>query len=71
MNLILSPTFQKQMNVIRYLADKGNSDYKTLYFRIGTVIKVFSQIEKLSDCPFKLRVHNGNFGNEKDFGFKQ
>lgn len=23
------------MNVIRYLADKGNSDYKTLYFRIG------------------------------------
>ncbi len=57
------------MNVTRYLADKGN-DYKTLYFRIGTVIKVFSQIEKLSDCPFKLRVHNGNFGNEKDFGFK-
>ena len=58
------------MNVTRYLADKVNSDYKTLYFRIGTVIKVFSQIEKLSDCPFKLRVHNGNFGNEKDFGFK-
>ena len=59
------------MNVTRYLADKVNSDYKTSYFRIGTVIKVFSQIEKLSDCPFKLRVHNGNFGNEKDFGFKK
>ena len=35
MKVILSPEFQKKMNVTRYLADKVNSDYKTLYFRIG------------------------------------
>ena len=71
MKIISSPIFQKQLEVIAKIANKGNSDYAALYNQIGIAIKVIKQIKSLRECPLKLRMHNGNIGNEKDFGFKK
>ena len=63
MKVILSPEFQKQYDIIRFIARRGNEDYLTLYSRINLVIQVINRINNLGEIPFKLRVHNGNVQN--------
>lgn len=60
MNVVISKECAKQIRIIRYLKNKGNSDFEKLYTRIGLCIKALESVNCIDDIPFELRFHEGN-----------
>ena len=60
MYVVISTECAKQIRIIRYLKNKGNSDFEKLYTRIGLCIKALESINCIDDFPLELRFHEGN-----------
>lgn len=60
MEVIFSKEFQRQLEIVRKIADKGNIDFWVLYNRIGLCVKALESVDCIDDIPFELRFHKGN-----------
>lgn len=68
MDVVISTECAKQIRIIRYLKNKGNSDFEKLYTRIGLCIKALESINCIDDFPFELRFHKGNLNQVGHLG---
>lgn len=64
MEVIFSKEFQRQLEIVRKIADKKNIDFLALYNRIGLCVKALESVNCIDDIPFELRFHKGN-SNQK------
>lgn len=60
MEVIFSNEFQRQLDIVRLVADKGNIDFYALYNRIGLCVKALELVDCIDDIPFELRFHKSN-----------
>ena len=57
---LFSKEFQRQLDIVRIMADKGNIDFLALYNRIGLCVKALESVDCIDDIPFELRYHQKN-----------
>lgn len=51
MEVIFSKEFQRQLEIVRKIADKGNIDFWVLYNRIGLCVKALGRLIVLMISP--------------------
>ena len=68
MEVIFSKEFQRQLEIVRGLAEKGNIDFLALYQRIGLCVKALGTVNSIDDIPFELRFHKGNLNQVGHLG---
>lgn len=56
MEVIFSKEFQRQLDIVRLVIDKGNIDFYALYNCIGLCVKALESVNCIDD----LRFHEGN-----------
>lgn len=60
MNVIISKECAKQLEVIEFLKNQGNENFRKLYERIALCVKALESVKCIEDIPFQLRFHSGN-----------